>query len=385
MFKIFNFRNVTGNYDLSNKNKGVQNQSFKNYTNLAPLQVDTLSFTSRAKKEQTKALSMPEVATRVSSTEAKSLTERARTITSSLANKLHQEAENDCVQLQRVLDKALLPLKARNNTPCDAKHPIYAIEYRAKSANSIREKASQKFLYKKESVIKNVHDLIGARIILGTSDPKGVNSVIDKLINCAKEGKIKITEIENLAPANKKYQYVSQTKLHQLAQASFDRFGICVPEMNTIRDSGYTAVHLLVEFPDGITGEIQILGKNVAIFKELEDISYKIIQGKSTDSKYTEIKEILSSISLPLVANSSNPANIEKAKLRKEFVAYATAAYKFERDKELQSIVDDFPIHSFLTLYEFSKLYGKRIHLDPKMDFNYLYRLKLYADNNNKT
>ena len=381
MLKILSFGNYTKNKNLTNNNNVAKN-NFKLYASkLTPLQYDCVSFTSRGKKQAEDQLMLPEIIMRESKSENKKLVEKERTITSALANKLHQEALEDTSQLQRAIDRALSPLRVKEGKLCDIKHPVHSIEYRTKSANSIREKASQKFLYKKESVIKNIHDLVGARIILGTSEQRGINDVIDKLVECVKDGKLKITEVENHIPADKKYQYASQTKLHQLAQASSDRYGISVPEINTTRDSGYIAIHLSIEFPDGITGEIQILGENVANLKEIEDIPYKILQGKSIDPKYKSIKEIFESI-LQIGNDPTSPENIERTKLRKEFAAYTTAAYKHERDKKPQHSAEEYPIPSFLTLYEFSKIYGKKVHLDPKMDFNYLCRLKLMADNN---
>ncbi len=379
MIKVFNF--------LNNKNNIVSNFNDRSYiasfpytgTNLKPLEKDCVSFTSRVKKPKSNSHDEQEPTLTNRTCESKKMSSKGRTISASLANRVVEQAEYDTSRLRSVLKKTMLPLIQKNNIPCTPEKPIYQIEYRTKTANSIREKASQKFLYTKESVIRNLHDLVGARIIIGNDENGAVDKVIDKLIQSVNESKLKIIEVENHMPPDKKYQYVSQTKLRQLAHASADRYGIIVPERITHDETAYTAIHLLVEFPDGITGEIQIIGKNVATFKELEDIPYKILQGKSVDSKYSAIIEALK----PLMSVGANPLskkNVEIAKLRKEFSAYTTAAYKHEREKRFTLPSKAYPMPTFLTLYEFSKIYKGNLNLPPELDFNNLYKLKVSAD-----
>lgn len=383
MIKIFglslgnNFPSLKTN--KTNLNKSVPN-FFVNSTNLKPLASDTISFTSRKKQKEKPSdkLGALPVQSSIRDANDKVMHEKERTITNVLAHRISREASYDTKRLEITLKQSLDSLMPENNKSCDREHPIYNLEFRTKGANSIREKATQKYLFSKEAVINRLGDIIGARIILGDNSKNSADLIIDKLIEIVKEGRLKITEVENHTPYDKKFQYVGQTKLHKLAQASSDRFGIFVNEKSVRNETGYTAVHLSVVFPDGYRGEIQILGRDVAVLKELEDIPYKILQGKSINPQYHKIVSILEPL-CPISDNPNDPENIKRAKLKKEFIAYTAAAYKYERNKVNLSKRRDL-IPYFLTLGEFAQSQRRKIHLPLDMDFNNLYRLKTSAD-----
>ncbi len=348
------------------------------FINLQHLQTDAVSFSSRGKQPslQAKPFSNPIVTTPAAN--GKLLSAKERTITNHLAQQIFEQAEGDTCRLKSILRKSISGLIPNDDNFCDFTHPVFSLEFRTKSANSIREKASQKYLHTKEGVVSNLHDLVGARIIMGNAQKGCIDKVIDQIIECVRDRKLKIIEVENHIPTDKKYQYVSQTKLRKLAQLSSDLYGIIVPERITRRENGYMGVHLMLAFPDGLFGEIQILGYDVALFKELEDIPYKILQGKSTKKKYAEIARVLSPM-LPIGEDLTSADNIERAKLKKEFIAYTTAAYKYEREKPTAYLSIDTVPH-FLSIDEFSKMYKRKLHLTPDMDFNNLYKLKMAAD-----
>lgn len=383
MIKIFglslgnNFPSLKTN--KTNLNKSVPN-FFVNSTNLKPLASDTISFTSRKKQKEKPSdkLGALPVQSSIRDANDKVMHEKERTITNVLAHRISREASYDTKRLEITLKQSLDSLMPENNKSCDREHPIYNLEFRTKGANSIREKATQKYLFSKEAVINRLGDIIGARIILGDNSKNSADLIVDELIEIVKEGRLKITEVENHTPYDKKFQYVGQTKLHKLAQASSDRFGIFVNEKSVRNETGYTAVHLSVVFPDGYRGEIQILGRDVAVLKELEDIPYKILQGKSVNPQYHKIVSILEPL-CPISDNPNDPENIKRAKLKKEFIAYTAAAYKYERNKvNLNKRRDLIPY--FLTLGEFAQSQRRKIHLPLDMDFNNLYRLKTSAD-----
>ena len=379
MFKISNFTNcILGlqNNNLKSKSVFARNDAAK-YT---ALDKDCVSFTSRSRtsKQANPAEQIPVSSVRISTADSKTLFKKERTITQGLAQEICLLTGAHTKELKFLLYKALGGYVQKSNLPCDSNRPIYRLEFRTKGAASLREKASQKFLTTKEGVIKNLHDLVGARIILGTSEKNAIDRVMDDIINLVKEGKLKVVEVENHLPPDSKYQYVSQTKLRKLAQVSSDKFSIFVPEKTTKNETGYTAIHLLVEFPDGICGEIQILGKDVAIFKDLEDIAYKTIRAKAVNPKYSKIVSVLKPL-VPVGSDVTSEENIKRAKLRKEFIAYTAAAYKHEREKDSGASKDKI-VPQFLTLEEFARTQRSKIHLTKDMDFNNLYVLKHMAD-----
>ncbi len=363
---------------------GQELQTFKGFglngKNLAPLAEDTLTFSGR-KKHKEKSVSNPiepQAVTRTRHADDKVMHKKERTITNVLSHRIYKEAEADTRMLKNILRNYLGYLVPTGAKRCSKEQPIHSLEFRTKGANSIREKATQKYLYSKEAVIDRLGDIVGARIILGENSSGSADVVIDKLIEAVKDGKIKITEVENHTPFDKRFQYVGQAKLHKLAQASSNKYGIFVNEKSVRNETGYTAVHLAVQFPDGYKGEIQILGRDVALLKELEDIPYKILQGKSVHKEYSEIVDILKPL-CPVDDNPDNPENIKRAKLKKEFVAYTAAAYKYQRFKAPTSRRSAL-LPNFLTIDEYAKTQRSKIHLTPDMDFNNLYKLKDFAD-----
>jgi len=390
MLKIFN--SLGAAYRPQNKNENRSNTAGLRHTpvyfrtlsfkglNLKPLEHDCVSFTSRKKQKDLPRSRniVPQAVVKTRDAEDKTLREHERTITNVLAHTIYREAQRDTTRLKSTIKKSLDFLEVRRGQQCDKDHPIWGFEFRTKGPNSIREKASQKYLHSKEAVINGLGDIIGARIILGDGFRGSGDIIIDRLIETVKDGKLKITEVENHTPADKKYQYASQTKLHKLAVASADKYGILVSEKSTRNETGYTAIHLSVEFPDGYSGEIQILGRDVAVLKELEDVPYKILQGKSVHPEYGEIKEILSPL-CPVDNNPDNPENIKRAKLKKEFIAYTAAAYKYEREKGPATKRHEL-VPEFLTIQEFARSQRRKIHLTPDMDFNNLYKIKSSAD-----
>ena len=347
---------------------------------LNTLERDCVSFTSRAKSSHAKDVSGSEQTQDVKdrSVESKTLSDKEPTITHGLAQDISSLAENDTRELKFLLGKNLGGLQRRNDEPCDLEHPIYRMEFRTKGSVSIREKASQKHLATKGGVIENLHDLVGARIILGTSAKGAADKVLDVIAECAKSGKLKIVEIENHIPPETKYQYVGSAGLKKLAQASTERYSVFVPQKVVKNATGYTAIHMLVEFNDGITGEIQILGKDVALFKELEDIPYKILRGKSVAPKYHEIVKILEPL-VPKEDDAISPDGAKRSRLRKEFIEYTTAAYKHEREKDAAPLKANRE-SEFLTIAEFAASRRSKTHLTSDMDFNNLFKLKTKAD-----
>ncbi len=357
---------------INNKNKSVVIKS----KNLTPLAADTVSFSGKNKAAGDVHADPNEFF--VSTRNSKTLTSGELTISKSLSKMIHSEAQDDLLKIKNAIKGSLSSLVSDYGVVCDSKHPIYELEFRVKTPDSIREKASQKFLPTKEAVQKGIGDIIGARIILGDNSKESNEIVLDKLLDAVKDGKLKIIEVENHTPYDRKYQYHGEDKLHELAKASSGRYGVFVREKAIKNESGYTAVHMKVAFPDGYNGEIQIIGKDVATLKELEDIPYKILQGKQVKPQYYKIKEILSPMCISSgLENSDHGARI---KLRNEFMEYTDAAYKYEREKPPVSKRKDDILPHFLSVPEFVQGKNERYHLTPSMDFNNLYRLKLSAD-----
>lgn len=400
VFNIFNNR-ISSITESDNKKRTEQPRALLafcgqkiNSTNLAPLGADTVSFGAKKRNGDKYTSNDAErylrkfnyghddsdaIIEKTTYASDKEMKTEIRSITRQLASQVHYEADGNLKRFISYMNKAMGPLKTKAGETSNREHPVINMKFRTKDPDSIREKSTQKGLRTKEEVKERITDIIGGRIVLGDGMEGGGELVIDKITQAVKDGKFKVIEAENHTPLDQKYKYVSQKKLSELTKASAKRFGSPARNVHTKNQTGYTAVHLLVEFPDGYKGEIQILGYDVLLFKEIEDITYKILQNKSVDEKYGEIKKIMEPL-LPVSPDVDDPRNIERAKKREEFVNYIDACYKHQRTKAAMEKRRQRGIPEFLSLNEFKNTRKNKIHLDESMDFNNLYKIKNRAD-----
>ncbi len=160
-----------------------------------------------------------------------------------------------------------------------------------------------------------LHDLLGARLILANGTRSEMNSVVNRLVESIESGHgPRIKTIKNYGAGHK---YLSPSKSDELEAVNYKAYGHYPEVVNKKKTSGYTATHIIIEAGNGIDAEIQILGRGVARVKEIDDICYKGLQGKAISG--------MSDVSKALKAISRDPD------LKKEFDKYITSAYEIAR------------------------------------------------------
>ena len=206
-------------------------------------------------------------------------------------------------------------------------------------------------------------DIVGARIIMADTSKEAVDSVINKLTEAVKNNDLKILEIENYRPdpeldggdnVIKSYDYASAKSLRELKLACDDKLGMSIRKVDEDVPSGYMAIHMLVQLPNGFIGEIQILGEEVERLKDIEDICFKFKNGKKVKNIPAKVKNMLA----PL-----NNKNDEI--LRKEYNIYTRQAYIYQRELELNN-----PYGRKKRNNEFLRIPD---YLPSNLDFNNLY------------
>ena len=333
-------------YDVLKNDTSFKGADFG--TNLTPLKEDTVSFGSAAQKKGVQAKTVRQTQAEKDAAVGKVRKEpKARNdkhldpsdrTSMHLAESVREEVDfayrrlkNDISSIfgMRVLDvddrDFSFAYDAELLENITNQKPVLAITSRKKSAKSIAEKMGHMKLSTKKGALENIHDIAGIRILVSNSDKKSGEYVADKLLKAVKNGWIKISEIEiyrnpDLTPVSK-FDYISEKKLDQLAAASRQK----VKDFEyTIRKTefGYSAIHLRVDLPGDIKGEIQIIGPGVAAFKEIEDICYKGLSGKGLPVGYRRLKPAFDRID-PKVNKKGYD----------EFAAYTRAAYAHERMK----------------------------------------------------
>ena len=239
--------------------------------------------------------------------------------------------------------------------------PVVLITARRKDPVSISEKMAQMHLRSKKAAKENINDLIGARIIVSGTSTKEGEYVLEELLKTVQKKspffKIKKVKVHN--QENSELSYARKGKLDKFVKENRKINGETSCEyIDQPRDSGYLAIHLITdEIADGYSSEIQIMGLDVANFKELEDICYKCNANKRVPKKYKPIKDMF------------EPYKKNKA-FRENFLEYTKRAYAYERLK---------PIHEKDEYLECLPI-PKDIDISQDFDFNNLNNIKRKID-----
>ena len=288
------------------------NVSAPKYSNLAPLTKDTVCFTSGKQDLNESDLS--------------------NGINLRTAKILYNDIQPAQRYLNKQLDKILGDLVRPEHGSGSLSKPIEIIRKRAKTPESIVEKSATRSLGTYDEVKNGLTDLAGAKIVMADTSRDAVNKVIDRFTEAVENGKLKIIEIENYRPEPeingvgevvRTFDYASPLALKNLKKACDDKSDTTIRKVDEDRPSGYMAIHLLVQLPDGFTGEIQIIGNEMERLKDVEDMCFKVKNGKHLPKKYTSVEKMISSL-----------ANKEDVILRKEHNKYTRAAYLHQRDIE---------------------------------------------------
>lgn len=301
---IYNQRNV------SDRNINV---SRPKYSNLAPLAKDTVSFgsTNKTMNDATEGISYKD------------------------AVRLYNDAEPAQRYLNRQIDKVLGDLVRPIAGAGSLSKPIKSISKRTKEPESIFEKAATRKWRTYDECKKNMTDIVGARIVMADPSQKGVNAVIERLTDAVKNDRLKIIEIENYRPEPelndigeviKTYDYASPLSLQKLRLECSKKAHKTIKKKDEDRESGYMGIHLLVQLPNGFTGEIQIMGEEVERFKEVEDKCFKVKNKKHLKKRYASVEKMLQ----PLKDDSDEI-------LQEEHDKYTRKSYLYQRELEMDN------------------------------------------------
>ncbi len=346
---------------VKNDDTGLAHASKFGLTMAKPLSKDTVSFAGTPK----------------------SMGSRKDAITMKLAKAVHDEAKEALTFWESKLRPYLNDLEVITNPA----NPIESISARAKEPISIVEKAVTRGWNNKEEIKKGMTDLAGMKIIMRDGSKEEVNKVIDSLVDYVKETGARIVEIENKRPLPvynqygeiaKSYDYAAPMYLAKLQKVASKNVGKEIRYVDENTPTNYMAIHILTELPNGITGELQIMGHDVAALKELEDMCYKIKNGKNLPKKYASIEKYFTSLKPPVKPESGLEDAEYKSALEKfefvkdEHLKYTQEAYLVQRAKEPRTYSSRRKQKD--TFLEIPK------YLPQELDFNNLHELKIKCD-----
>ncbi len=225
--------------------------------------------------------------------------------------------------------------------------PIESLVVGRKPRQSIKEKMLAKRLKSKKEAVSEINDLIRGRVTLNTGHSNEGDQVVTRLIKAVKQGRLRVAEITSYRPEapeeRRKYEYVKTIKLRELFKTATEN-GQNPTFKAEEKDTGYFALHIIFLIENGYRAELQIMGKDVARLKEIEDICYKIKCNKRVDPGFDPVVQAMKELKLR-----------QNSALMDEYNRYTKEAYKYERLKASGREVSK-DSESFLKLPEDSEI-----------------------------
>ena len=367
---VLNFKNYVATTRKTNTNATIN--SF-NAPKLKPLTQDTISFSGVAEY-------------------------KAAIDNKTVCEQLHEDAKEAKNYLENIIIKGFGHLVQSKDNPDGIIEPIKG---RVKSKESIEEKISnriQKALrspnvkgdifspYNTRDIKKNIRDIPGARIVINNAHDNHMDTIVDNLCKTIIQEDLVIDQIENHYSDSKdieKYFTDEQLKKIQNAINKVRELNSLEPieVINTATKTGYMALHLDVDLTDigtrkqnrGFHGELQILGSDVSMLKDIEDFCYKLKQGmgiKAQHSAYTPFERFF----LEAYNNTEKYPNVKE-----DFEKYTKQAYQIQRKRKSNGDATD-NISDWSYRYPTIKECGLEDKIPPLLDFNVLARIKRDCD-----
>lgn len=334
----------------------------------------------------------------------KLLESRKNQIPMNLARQIHEIAKKDQVKIQKYMDDLLGDLLVTNYNPNNL---VTILKGRSKTPKSIREKAATNTWESKEEILANMTDLNGMKIVLRDGRRSGVNAVLERFMKEIEAGNLELIEIENKRPEITKNQefmrlFAEEKGIGQdngkgnnkrkINKADLNQlFDYAAPEtLERLRDiaeakypkrivnyviadytkMNYPALHLLLKLPGmSRTFEVQIMGHDVALYKDLDDIIYKILNNKEVEG-YGPIAKIIRPLNEP-----GNKA------IKDAFNEYRSQVFLNQRSKDPRIRGSEEYTEYFLPLTQ--GIEDSRLR--NMLDINNLYKLKLECDSKAKS
>lgn len=371
------FNTVTKYNSYSNYNQNYSNHQNYNLKMSNPLAFDTVSFQGTPKNAN-----------------------KANEIRGDVAKKISRTLKPAKQKVEHFINTYFSDLVV---SPKEPENPIYKIHCRLKSGRSIQEKSGTRQWLPQE-ILENMTDLIGAKFELRTSNKHDVESVLDRFITLIRSRDIELLEIENKRPGileglpeneHGKYDYASIKFLEKMIDAqeetwnSGQKRGARKQKVHHIFDDftpmNYNAIHMLFRIPgkEAVVFELQIMGKDMASGKDIDDKVYKLLSGKTIDKKYAEIKNLFAPFTNKhFFDNEPNGKEILENAIDK-YKKYRQEMFMFQREKEplpysrRKNIERFLPLQYQLFPSDIELRYG--IH-SSDFDYNNLYTMIDKAD-----
>ena len=182
---------------------------------------------------------------------------------------------------------------------------------RLKSIRSIREKATTNGWATMDAILDHMDDISGLCFVLNSA--KAFPEINKRFKQMLEERELEVTQVEyhRRAPKYKKNQIIESYdsfKPNELQRLRDEINRIQNPTRKIWFDvdsrSGYSGLHSALRSKNGEKSELQMMVKNIFVVKNIENLLYKIRNGKAIDPKYEIVARYLTALK-PLDENAT--------------------------------------------------------------------------------
>lgn len=271
---------------------------------LTPINFNTINKNEKKAVTPTKSLmSVPQYDS-LSFNSTKLLVSRKGGMSLGTAKKIHKIAEDIQPEIENLIRGMYKGLIVTDENP---KNLIEYIAGRAKTDKSIVEKCNTRGITSLQDAIHKITDLNATKIVIRDGSRKNVHMTLDILLDYVKRGMLFIEEIDVKRPkaAEKlnskevsKYDYADPHYIENFVDEVENATGRKIDYVGVdYTEANYPAIHFLLRLPgQRRVFELQLMAHNVAVFKDFDDILFKILNNKDIDPKYKSIEKQLQPI-----------------------------------------------------------------------------------------
>jgi hypothetical protein len=243
---------------------------------------------------------------------------------------------------------------------------------RIKGVNSICEKSANRGWSTKKDVLNHMGDLSGFCFIL--ESPKSEKEFFKHFTKMYKQGAFNVEEIEyhRIEPKYKNNEVVESFDsfhLNDLQKFKTDIAKIKQPTKNFFypvdSQSGYSGLHVTISSSHGAKSEVQIMTRGVHNLKNVENLLYKIRNGKDIQPQYAKMGVLLSDLKVK-----------DKNKMTPQEKARQAAMSKYTLECYKHAIKHPFADkNEFLHVRDAESISAKEKNLIKDFDMNSIYKL----------
>jgi len=380
MLNNISFLNFKSNLQPLKLNKNQNNHFNITAPKLAPLASDTVSF--KGNVEYRRAINNPELCAKIH--------DDAFFVNEWLKEMLHSYFDDSVYNEKTNPTGNVEDIQARVKTGDSIEEKISEkIEDAMKPENDIRKKIFSPHIA--EEIKENIRDISGGRIVVKHANREAMDQVVDNLCKMILNERLVIDEIEHhFSPDKTVEPYFNEKQLGRICAAAnkvrkWSKLPLIKVKPNKSK-SGYMALHISIDStkkPNGVGvdsdyknfySELQILGSDVGMLKDIEDFCYKLKKGmgiKSGDVAYSPFEKFF--------LDAYRSADKKYGNIQKNFQLYTMEAYKAQRTRKPSKDAEDNTsdwAYKFPTIQEC----GFEGKVPPILDFNILARIKRDCD-----